>query len=90
MSLAAQLLGRHTSAGAAAVRAEVQLQLQDALNSMDDVDREIIALRNFEELGNREAAEVLELSPDAARKRYVRALKRLQDVLQRFPGLIEP
>lgn len=88
-SLAAQLLGNLTSAGAAAVRAEVQLQLQDALNSMDDIDREIIALRNFEELDNMEAAEVLGLSPDASRKRYVRALKRLQDILSRFPGLID-
>jgi RNA polymerase sigma-70 factor (ECF subfamily) len=57
---------------------------------MDELDREIIALRNFEELDNHEAAEVLGLSPAAARKRYVRALKRLQDVLSRFPGLIEP
>jgi RNA polymerase sigma-70 factor (ECF subfamily) len=89
-SLAAQLLGRLTSAGEAAIRAEIQLQLQEALDSMDDIDREIIALRNFEELSNQESAEVLNLSPDAARKRYVRALKRLQDVLRRFPGLIEP
>lgn len=88
-SLAAQLLGHYTSAGAAAVRAEVQLQLQEALNSMEELDREIIALRNFEELDNPEAAEVLGLSPDAARKRYVRALKRLQNVLSRYPGLIE-
>lgn len=90
MSLAAQLLGRYTSAAAAAVRIEVRLQLQEALNSMDDLDREVIALRNFEELDNREAAEVLGLSPEASRKRYVRALKRLQEVLRRFPGLLEP
>jgi RNA polymerase sigma-70 factor, ECF subfamily len=89
-SLAAQLLGRYTSAGAAAVRAEDQLQLQEALNSMDELDREIIALRHFEELDHREAAEVLGLTPNAARKRYVRALKRLQEVLSRFPGLIKP
>ncbi len=88
-SLAAQLMGRLTSAGEAAIRAEIQLLLQESLNSMDELDREIIALRNFEELDNHEAAEVLELSPDAARKRYVRALKRLQDVLRRFPGLID-
>jgi RNA polymerase sigma-70 factor (ECF subfamily) len=89
-SLAAQLLGRLTSAGEVAIRAEIQLQLQEALDSMDDIDREIIALRNFEDLSNQESADVLSLSPDAARKRYVRALKRLQDVLSRFPGLIEP
>jgi RNA polymerase sigma-70 factor (ECF subfamily) len=90
ISLAAQLLGRFTSAGHAVIRAEVQLQLQEALDSMDKVDREIIALRNFEELDNREASEVLGLSPEAARKRYVRALKRLQSELRRFPGLLDP
>jgi RNA polymerase sigma-70 factor (ECF subfamily) len=88
-SLAAQLLGKLTSAGGAAIRAEIQLRLQEALNSMEDLDREIIALRNFEELDNREAAAVLGLSLDTARKRYVRALKRLQVLLRRIPGLIE-
>lgn len=88
-SIAAQLLGHYTSAASAAVRSEMQLQLQEVLNGMDDLDREIIALRNFEELDNREAAEVLGLSPDTARKRYIRALKRLQDVLRGFPGLID-
>ena len=88
-SLAAQLLGQLTSAGGAAIRAEIQLRLQEALNSMETLDREIIALRNFEELDNREAAAVLGLSLDATRKRYVRALKRLQVLLRRIPGLIE-
>lgn len=89
-SLAAQLLGHFTSAIAAAVRGEIQWHLQEALNRMDDLDREVIALRNLEELDNREAAAVLGLTPDAARKRYVRALKRLQDALRNTPGLIEP
>jgi RNA polymerase sigma-70 factor, ECF subfamily len=87
--LAAQLIGRCTSAAGAAIRAEIQLQLQEALDSMDDVDREIIALRHFEELDNCEAAAVLELSPDTARKRYVRALKRLQKILCQYPGLVD-
>jgi RNA polymerase sigma-70 factor (ECF subfamily) len=77
VSLAAQLLGRFTTASQAIVRAEVQLQLEAALNGIDPIDREIIALRHFEELSNAEAAEVLELEPSAASKRYIRALKRL-------------
>ena len=57
MSLAApQLLGRFTSASQAIVRAEVQLQIQEALNGMEPLDREIIALRHFEEFCNAEAA----------------------------------
>jgi RNA polymerase sigma-70 factor (ECF subfamily) len=89
VSLAAQLLGRFTSASQAIVRAEVQLQLQAALNGMDAIDREIIALRHFEELSNAEAAEVLGLETSAASKRYIRALKRLQAVLQNVPGLFD-
>jgi RNA polymerase sigma-70 factor (ECF subfamily) len=84
-SLAAQLLGRFTSASQAAARAEQRLRLEQALNTMDAVDREIIVLRHFEELTNGEAAEVLGLSKAAASKRYVRALTRLQSVLEGMP-----
>jgi RNA polymerase sigma-70 factor, ECF subfamily len=88
-SLAAHLLGQATSVSQAAIRAERQLLLQAALNGMDDVDREIIALRHFEELTNNEAAEVLELSKAAASNRYVRAMARLQAILENIPGLLE-
>ena len=88
VSLAAQLLGKMTSASKAIERAEIQLQLQTALNTMDEMDREIIALRNFEELSNVEAAHVLGLEPSAASKRYIRALKRLQEILKSIPGLL--
>ena len=76
-----------TSASKAVERAEIQLQLQAALNGMDEMDREIIALRHFEELSNVEAAQVLGLEPSAASKRYIRALKRLQEILKSIPGL---
>jgi RNA polymerase sigma-70 factor (ECF subfamily) len=88
-SLAAQLLGRLTSPSDAAIRAERQLQLQTALNSMDASDREIIALRHFEELTNQEAAEILGLSKAAASNRYIRALTRLQAILEGMPGFRE-
>lgn len=88
-SLAARLLGRLTSASEAAIRAERRLKLQDALNGMDPIDREVIALRHFEELSNTEAAQVLGLSRAAASNRYVRAMIRLQAVLERMPGLLD-
>jgi RNA polymerase sigma-70 factor (ECF subfamily) len=88
-SLAARLLGRLTTASQAAVRAERQLQLQEVLNGMDPMDREILALRHFEELSNGEAAAVLGLSKTAANNRYVRALGRLRDLLGRVPGFFE-
>src|SRR5262249_59102939 len=55
-SLAAQLLGRFTTASQAAVRAERQLQLQEILNGIDPMDREILALRHFEHLSHGEPA----------------------------------
>jgi RNA polymerase sigma-70 factor (ECF subfamily) len=89
VSLAAHLLGRMTTASQAIARAEIQLQLQSALNGMDPIDREVIALRHFEELSNAETAAVLGIDPPAASKRYVRAMKRLQAVLQGIPGLLD-
>ena len=89
VSLAAQLLGRMTSPSLAAVRAEMQLKLQEALNGMDPLDREVLVLRHFEELSNGETAAVLGLQKAAASNRYVRALKRLKEVLSSTPGFFE-
>jgi RNA polymerase sigma-70 factor (ECF subfamily) len=50
------------------------------------MDREILALRHFEQLSNGEAAEVLGLDKSATSKRYTRALLRLKDVLKTRPG----
>jgi RNA polymerase sigma-70 factor (ECF subfamily) len=86
-SLAAQLLGRLTSPSWAAMRAEIQIKIQDALNAMDSIDREILALRHFEELSNSETAAVLGLHKAAASNRYVRALRRLKDSLAPILGL---
>ena len=86
-SLANLLLGRLTSPTQAAIRAERQLRLQEALNGMDPLDREILALRHFEELSNCEAATVLGLSKTAASNRYVRALERLKEILAALPGI---
>ncbi len=80
-SLAHQMLAGLTSPTQAAVRAERLLRLQEALNALDPLDREILSLRHFEELTHAEAAKVLEIEGAAAAKRYVRALKRLKDVL---------
>jgi RNA polymerase sigma-70 factor (ECF subfamily) len=90
VSLAAMLLGRLTSPTRAAQRAELQLRLQDALNAMDPIDREILTLRHFEELNNNETAQVLGITKTAASNRYIRALKRLKDALAGMPGFFDP
>ena len=89
MSLAACLLGQVTSPSQAAVRAEMSAQLEAALESMDPIDREVLALRHFEELTNSEVAEVLTIQQKAASIRYVRAIKRLKAVLSQLPGFAE-
>jgi RNA polymerase sigma-70 factor (ECF subfamily) len=89
VSLAAQLLGRYTTPSQQAVRAELQIHIQEALNSMDPIDREVLALRHFEQLSNSETAQVLNLSEAAASNRFVRALKRLKAILMSVPGLGE-
>jgi RNA polymerase sigma-70 factor (ECF subfamily) len=86
-SLAAQLLGRLTSPSRAVMRAETQLRVQEALNGMESLDREILALRHFEMLSNEETAQVLGLKKTAASNRYIRALKRLRAILAAVPGL---
>ncbi len=89
ISLAAQLLGRHTSPSQAAIRAELQIRMQEALNGMDPTDREVLALRHFEQLSNAETAQTLGLSEAATSNRFVRALKRLKKILTTVPGLLD-
>jgi RNA polymerase sigma-70 factor (ECF subfamily) len=79
--LASQLLGRFSSASHAAMRAEQQNKLEEILNGLEPIDREILTLRHFEELNNGEVAQLLGLTKSAASNRYVRALKRLKDQL---------
>ena len=86
-SLAAQLVGHLTSPSQAAARAETAARLSRALEEMDPIDREVLILRHFDELGNNEVADLLGLQKAAASNRYVRALRRLQEILSATPGL---
>ncbi len=83
-ALAAGLLGNLTRASEEAIRGEVRLRLQDALNTMDPLDREVLALRHFEQLSPTETAQVLGIKEKAAGMRYVRALRRLKEILNRL------
>jgi len=89
ISIAAQFVGHLTSPSQAAIKAETLGQLEAALEEMDEMDREVLVLRHFEELSNQETAEILGLQKSAASNRYVRALKRLRTVLEQFPGLFD-
>jgi RNA polymerase sigma-70 factor (ECF subfamily) len=65
---------------------EERRRLQAALERMNPLDREVLALRHFEQLTNAETAQVLGLEPNAASKRYVRALQRIKEILSAMPG----
>jgi RNA polymerase sigma-70 factor (ECF subfamily) len=85
-SLAELLMGRLTTASQAAIRAETQVRVQEALDAMDAIDREVLVLRHFEMLSNEETAQVLGLKPSAASNRHLRALKRLKEIMAQVTG----
>jgi RNA polymerase sigma-70 factor (ECF subfamily) len=85
-TLAARLLGHDPRPSEAAVRAELKVRLQEALNRMDPLDREVLALRHFEQLSWAETAQTMGITEGAASKRYVRALERLKAILSGSPG----
>lgn len=79
--LAAQLVGKLTTASQAAERAEVKARVEDALQKMKDTDQEVLTLLHFEQLSHREAAAVIGINEKALGGRYVRALSRLKTAL---------
>lgn len=81
--MAAHLVGQMTSASQLLERAEQIEALQKSLEEMNEMDREVIALRHFEELSNVETAEILGIETSAASKRYLRALKRMREIFER-------
>jgi RNA polymerase sigma-70 factor (ECF subfamily) len=74
-------MGRLSSPSQDAIRSEQTTALREAFDVLEPIDREILALRHFEQLSNGEAAAVLGIDKSAASKRYGRALRRLKDVL---------
>jgi RNA polymerase sigma-70 factor (ECF subfamily) len=85
-ALAAHLVDLGTRASEAAMRDEVKAQLEQALSQMAPLDREVLALKHFEQLTSLEVARVLGIEERAAAKRYLRALERLRQSLASLPG----
>jgi RNA polymerase sigma-70 factor (ECF subfamily) len=79
------LIGHLSSPSARAMRAELKRFLQEALDQLDPLDREVIALRHFEKLSNQEVAQVTHLSISGASSRYLRAIQRLKALLVQHP-----
>jgi RNA polymerase sigma-70 factor (ECF subfamily) len=84
--LARCLAGKLDSPSHVAMRKELLAQVEEAFNGMDPLDREVLALRHFEELSNDEVAAYLGLQKAAASNRYIRALRRLKEALAVIDG----
>jgi RNA polymerase sigma-70 factor (ECF subfamily) len=85
-ALAARLLDDLTRASEEAARRELKLRLHQAIDAMDPLDREVLALRYFEQLSPAETARVLGIKEKAAGLRYLRAVRRLKAILQSLGG----
>jgi RNA polymerase sigma-70 factor, ECF subfamily len=72
--------GGYSPSGLAAQQDAVR-QVRRILARLPERDREIIMFRNFEGLSNGEAACLLDIGRETAKKRYTRALLRLQKML---------
>ena len=79
--LAGQLADRELTPAAAATWHELERRFADAVEQLEEADRQIVLLRHFEHLSTAEAAEVLGLSKPAAGMRYLRAMRRLRGLL---------
>ena len=80
-SVASVWLAESATPSRAAIAEEEHARVREALESMSDTDREVLVLRHFEQLSNAEVATLLDLSPQAASARYVRALTRIQAIV---------
>jgi RNA polymerase sigma-70 factor (ECF subfamily) len=60
---------------------ERRRRVQEAVALLPEGDREVLVMRNLEALSNGEVAEVLQVDPATASRRYGRALLRLRDLL---------
>ena len=86
VALVAGLTGHATGPGTAAAGVEAGNRVREAVAALAAIDREVLALRHFEQLTNAEVAEVLGIGERAAKERYVRALQRLREALADMPG----
>jgi len=85
--LAQRLLAGWTSPSGALSKRELRRCVQRAMEKLDPNDREVILMRQFEEMSNQEVAQALGLSESGATMRYGRALLRLKEILLADPGL---
>jgi RNA polymerase sigma-70 factor (ECF subfamily) len=87
MDLANQFRDQSLTPAAAAAQRELAQQIEAAVQLLRENDREIILMRHYEQLDNQEIAQSLGLTEPAASMRYLRALKRLREIIEGLPKL---
>ncbi len=87
MELANQFRDQALTPAAAATQRELAEQIESAVQLLRENDREIILMRHYEQLNNQEIAQSLRLTEPAASMRYLRALKRLREIIEGQPSL---
>ena len=81
IEFAAQVCDPQLTPAAAATQQELARRVEQAIAELPDQDAEIIIMRHYEQLTNQEVAQALELSEPAASMRYLRAVRRLREML---------
>ncbi|MCS7305267.1 MAG: sigma-70 family RNA polymerase sigma factor [Thermoguttaceae bacterium] len=84
-SLSMHLAGQFNQDGQIPQRQNISVHIEQIISQLDPLDREILALRHFEQLNNQEVAEELGLSPATASHRYIQALEKLGALLNSLP-----
>ena len=85
LRLARRLLARGSSPSQALIHDELRERLRVALDQLAPHDREILVMRNLEQLPVAEIAAVLGLTEGAVKVRHLRALQRLRSILGDSP-----
>jgi RNA polymerase sigma-70 factor (ECF subfamily) len=83
--LARHLLAHVPGPHSEAVAAEREASLRRAVDALEETQREVLLLHYVEDLSLAEAAEILQITADAARMRHFRALKQLRELLDTEP-----
>jgi len=81
INLAAQIYDREITPAAAATQHEICEIVESVISQLADQDREIIEMRHYEQLSNQEIAQALNLTEPAASMRYLRAVRKLREML---------
>jgi RNA polymerase sigma-70 factor (ECF subfamily) len=80
-SIAMAICDSQLTPAAAATWRELKRRFEEACRALEPQDQEIVVMRHFEQLTNSEVATALDLSPQAASMRYLRAMRRLRELL---------